>query len=173
MREETLVKNLLQYKRTLEGMLFAMVGDPAVAEDLFQEMAVLMTRKREQADENCKFVAWGRQIAVNLVRDWRKKLARGKVQTLDDDVLESIAGAFEASAESAWDARREALRLCADKLPEKDRLLLRRRYEESVPVEQLAAELSVTRGALDTSLYRLRRALHDCVELRLQQPGMS
>ena len=173
MREETLVKNLLQYKRTLEGMLFAMVGDPAVAEDLFQEMAVLMTRKREQADENCKFVAWGRQIAVNLVRDWRKKLARGKVQTLDDDVLESIAGAFEASAESAWDARREALRLCADKLPEKDRLLLRRRYEESVPVEQLAAELSVTRGALDTSLYRLRRALHDCVEMRLQQPGMS
>src|SRR5678809_625251 len=122
--EETLVKNLLQYKRTLEGMLFAMVGDAAVAEDLFQEMAVLMTRKREQADENCKFVAWGRQIAVNLVRDWRKKLARGKVQTLDDDVLEAVAGAFEASAESAWDARREALRLCSDKLPEKDRLLV-------------------------------------------------
>ncbi len=173
MREETLVKNLLQYKRTLEGMLFAMVGDAAVAEDLFQEMAVLMTRKREQADETCKFVAWGRQIAVNLVRDWRKKLARGKVQTLDDDILEAVAGAFEASAESAWDARREALRLCSDKLPEKDRLLLQRRYEESVPVEQLAAELSVSRGALDTSLYRLRRALHDCVELRLQQPGMS
>ncbi len=173
MREETLVKNLLQFKRTLEGMLFAMVGDSAVAEDLFQEMAVLMTRKREQAEENCKFVAWGRQIAVNLVRDWRKKLARGKVQTLDDDVLESVAASFETSAESAWDARREALRLCSDKLPEKDRLLLRRRYEESVPVEKLAAELSVSRGALDTSLYRLRRTLHDCVEMRLQQPGMS
>jgi len=35
MREETLVKNLLQYQRPLEGMLFAMVGDAAVAEDLF------------------------------------------------------------------------------------------------------------------------------------------
>jgi RNA polymerase sigma-70 factor (ECF subfamily) len=173
MREETLVKNLLQYKRVLEGMLFAMTGDAAAAEDLYQEMAILMTRKRDSADEDCRFVAWGRQIAINLVRDWRKKLARGKVQTLDDDVLEAVAGAFEASAESAWDARREALRLCSDKLPEKDRLLLRRRYEESVPVEQLAAELSVSRGALDTSLYRLRRALHDCVELRLQQPGMS
>ena len=173
MREETLVKNLLQYKRTLEGMLFAMTGDAAVAEDLFQEMAILMTRKRDSADEDCKFVAWGRQIAVNLVRDWRKKLARGKVQTLDDDVLEAIAGTFESSTESAWDARREALRQCSDNLPEKDRLLLRRRYEESVPVEQLAAELSVSRGALDTSLYRLRRTLHDCVEMRLQQPGMS
>ena len=173
MREETLVKNLLQYKRTLEGMLFAMVGDSAVAEDLFQEMAVLMTRKREQADENCKFVAWGRQIALNLVRDWRKKLARGKVQTLDDDVLESVAGAFESSAEEAWDARADALRHCAEKLSEKDRVLLRRRYEEAVPVDQLAQELSLSRGAVDTSLYRLRRALHDCVEMRLQQPGMS
>ena len=173
MREETLVKNLLQYKRVLEGMLFAMTGDAAAAEDLYQEMAILMTRKRDSAGEDCKFVAWGRQIAINLVRDWRKKLARGKVQTLDDDVLESIAGAFESATESAWDARADALRQCAEKLSERDRTLLRRRYEHSVPIEQLAAELSMSRGAVDTSLYRLRRALHDCVEMRLQQPGMS
>src|SRR6185295_5758843 len=177
MREETLVKNLLQYKRVLEGMLFAMTGDAAAAEDLYQEMAILMTRKRDSADEDCKFVAWGRQIALNLVRDWRKKLARGKVQTLDDDVLEAVAGAFESGTESAaesdWDARADALRLCAEKLSERDRTLLRRRYEQSVPIDQLAAELSMSRGAVDTSLYRLRRALHDCVEMRLQQPGLS
>jgi RNA polymerase sigma-70 factor (ECF subfamily) len=173
MREETLVKNLLTYKRVLEGMFHAMVGDAAAAEDLFQEMAVLMTRKREEADEDCKFVAWGRQIAINLVRDWRKKLARGKVQTFDDDVLEAVAGSFEAESEESWDARREALRLCSEQLPEKDRVLLRRRYEESVPVDRLAAERSISRGALDTTLYRLRRALHDCVEMKLQQPGMS
>lgn len=173
MREETLVKNLLQYKRVLEGMLFAMTGDAATAEDLYQEMAILMTRKRDAAEEDCKFVAWGRQIAINLVRDWRKKLARGKVQTLDDDVLEAVAGSFESASESAWDSRAEALRICAEKLSEKDRTLLRRRYEQSVPVEKLAAELSMSRGAVDTSLYRLRRALHDCVEMRLQQPGLS
>jgi RNA polymerase sigma-70 factor, ECF subfamily len=173
MREETLVKNLLQFKRVLEGMLFAMTGDASAAEDLYQEMAILMTRKRESADEDCKFVAWGRQIALNLVRDWRKKLARGKIQTFDDDVLESVAGAFETATDSAWDARADALRHCAEKLSEKDRTLLRRRYEQSVPVDQLAAELSMSRGAVDTSLYRLRRALHDCVEMRLQQPGMS
>ena len=173
MREETLVKNLLQYKRVLEGMLFAMTGDAAAAEDLYQEMANLMTRKRDSAEEECKFIAWGRQIAINLVRDWRKKLARGKIQTLDDDVLEAVAGAFESATEEAWDDRAEALRHCAEKLSEKDRTLLRRRYEQSVPVEKLAAELSLSRGAVDTSLYRLRRALHDCVEMRLQQPGMS
>jgi RNA polymerase sigma-70 factor (ECF subfamily) len=173
MREETLVKNLLQYKRVLEGMLFAMTGDASAAEDLYQEMAILMTRKRDSAGEDCKFVAWGRQIAINLVRDWRKKLARGKIQTLDEDVLEAVAGAFESATEEAWDSRAEALRHCAEKLSERDRTLLRRRYEQSVPIDQLAAELSMSRGAVDTSLYRLRRGLHDCVEMRLQQPGMS
>ena len=63
--------------------------------------------------------------------------------------------------------------MCAEKLSEKDRTLLRRRYEQAVPVDQLATELSMSRGAVYTSLYRLRRALHDCVEMRLQQPGMS
>ena len=173
MREETLVRNLLQYKRVLEGMLFAMTGDAAATEDLYQEMAILMTRKREAVEEDCKFVAWGRQIALNLVRDWRKKLARGKVQTLDDDVLESVTSAFESAAEEAWDTRAEALRLCAEKLSEKDRALLRRRYEQGTPIDQIATELSMSRGAVDTTLYRLRRALHDCVEMRLQQPGMS
>jgi RNA polymerase sigma-70 factor (ECF subfamily) len=173
MREETLVKNLLKYKRVLEGMLLAMTGDPAAAEDLFQDLAILMTRKRESADEDCKFVAWGRRIAVNLVRDHRKRLARRKVQSLDDDVLESVACVFEETEESAWDARRDALRNCADRLPETDRTLLRRRYEESVPVLKIAAERSVTRGAIDTLLYRLRRALHDCVEMKLQEPGRS
>ena len=173
MREETLVRNLLKYKRILEGMLHAMAGDATVAEDLFQEMAILMTRKREAADEDCKFVAWGRQIAINLVRDWRKRAARQKVQTLDDDTLEAVARIFEETDESLWDLRLGALRKCAEKLPERERTILRRRYEEAAPAQRIASEFSLSRGAVDTMLYRLRRALHDCVEMNLQEPGSS
>jgi RNA polymerase sigma-70 factor (ECF subfamily) len=173
MREETLVRNLLQYQRVLEAMITAMVGDPTAAEDLFQELAVLMTRKRESADEDCSFVAWGRRIAVNLVRDHRKRLARQKVQPLDDRALESVARAFEEVGESAWDERLEALRRCADRLPERDRELLRRRYELDEPAARIARDRSTSPGAVDTTLYRLRRSLHQCVELQLQEPGRS
>lgn len=173
MREETLVKNILKYKRVLEGMITAMVGDAAAAEDIFQETAVIMSRKRDEADEDCKFVGWARCIAVNLVRDYRKKKARQKVHLLDDQALESVALVFEQVEEPLWDVRREALRGCTEKLPEKERTVLRRRYEESVPPEALARELSTTRGAIDTLLYRLRRALHDCVEMKLQKLGLS
>ncbi|HZE96739.1 MAG TPA: sigma-70 family RNA polymerase sigma factor [Planctomycetota bacterium] len=173
MREETLVRNLLQYKRVLEAMLIAMVGDRPAAEDLYQEMAILMTRKREGVDEDCRFIAWGRRIAVNLVRDHRKRLARQNLRPLDDEILDSVARVYEEAGESAWEERLDALRRCAGLLPEKDRGLLRRRYELDEPADSIARDLSTSRGAVDNALYRLRKSLHDCVELRLQEPGRS
>jgi len=172
-KEETLVKNIVRYKKVLGGMLTALVGDYSVAEDLFQEMAVIMTRKRETADEDCRFVAWARQIAINVVRDYRKKMARSKVRILEDAALESLALAFEETDEPLWDLRREALQDCAGELPDRERTLLRRRYDEETPIEELAASLSMTRGALDTLLYRVRKALHQCVEGRLRRLGLS
>jgi RNA polymerase sigma-70 factor, ECF subfamily len=162
MREETLVRNLLQHRRVLEAMMAALVGDRAAAEDLTQEMAIVMTRKRESVDDDCPFLAWARRIAVNLVRDHRKRLAR-----------KSVARVFEETGASAWDEHLEALRRCADLLPESDRALLQRRYERDDSVSRIADDLGMKRGAVDTTLYRLRRNLHDCVELRLQEPGRS
>jgi RNA polymerase sigma-70 factor (ECF subfamily) len=173
MREETLVRNLLQYQRVLEAMITAMVGDRTAAEDLFQEMAVLMTRKRESVDEDCRFVAWGRRIAVHLVRDHRKRLARHKVQPLDDRALESVARVFEEAGDSAWEERLEALRRCTDRLLDRERDLIRRRYELDEPAARIARDSSTSPGAIDTTLYRLRRSLHDCVERRLREPGRS
>jgi len=173
MREETLVRNLLQHRRVLEAMMAALVGDRAAAEDLTQELAIVMTRKRESVDDDHPFLPWARRIAVNLVRDHRKRLARQKVQPLDEAALESVARVFEEAGASAWEQHLDALRRCSDLLPESDRILLQRRYERSEPVSRIADDLGVKKGAVDTALYRLRRSLHDCVELRLQEPGRS
>jgi len=171
--EETLVRNLLRHHRVLMGMFIALVGDAAASEDLFQELAILMTRKRETLPEDGPFLAWARGIAVNLVRDHRKRLSRRKVLPLDEAALEEVASAFEGPAQSAWNDRMDALRRCAEQLPERERALLRRRYEEDATPERIAREFDLARGAVDTRLYRLRRSLHDCVELKLQEPGRS
>jgi len=173
MREETLVKNLVRYKGVLSGMLTALAGDPETADDLFQEVAVVMTRKREQADEDCRFVAWARSIALNVVRDFRKKQARRRVRLLDEETLEAVALSFEEVEDAVWDLRRQALRTCAQELPDRDRTVLMRRYEEDVPIEELAEGMDMTRGAMDTWLYRIRKALHQCVGSRLQKSGIS
>ena len=168
MKEETLVRNLLRHKRVLEGMITAMVGDADVAEDLFQEVAMVMTRKREEAEESCRFVAWGKSIAYNVVRDFRKKMARRKVWTIDDSILETVADVFEETEDYVWEERRVALRHCAGNLTEKEKAILRRRYDEGEAIDNLATSYSMSRGALDTMLYRIRKGLHACVEGRLR-----
>lgn len=173
MREETLVTNILRYKKVLTGMLTAMVGDVNAAEDLFQETAVILTRKRAEADEDAPFVAWARAVVLNVVRDYRKKSARRKVRFLADDALESVAAVFEQTDEPLWDVRREALRKCAEGLPDRERAVIRRRYDGEEPIEALAASLGMSRGALDTLLYRIRKALHACVEGRIRGLGLS
>jgi RNA polymerase sigma-70 factor, ECF subfamily len=172
-REETLVTNILRYKNVLTGMITALVGDVNAAEDLFQETAVILTRKREEADEATPFVAWARKIALNVVRDYRKKNARRKVRCFDDDTLEAVAAVFEETEEPLWDVRREALRKCAQSLPEKERSVIRRRYEGEEAIETLAGSLGMSRGAVDTLLYRIRKALHACVEGKIRGLGLS
>lgn len=171
MQEATLVQNVLKYQPVLEGMLTAMVGDVNTAQDLFQEVALVMTRKREEAMEDGPFLAWGRRIALNVVRDFRKKMARRKVRLLGDGAIEQMALAFEETDASVWDDRRLALEGCLDALPERNRDLLRRRYVEAVPTETLATDLSTNRNALDALLFRIRKTLLHCVNSRLQSEG--
>jgi RNA polymerase sigma-70 factor, ECF subfamily len=167
MKEETLVANLLRYRRVIEGMITAMVGDPTAAEDLFQETAVVLARKREQADENAPFVAWARAVAWNVVRDWRKKTARSRVRFVDDAALEAVARVFEDVEQPLWDARRRALEQCAEKLPPRERDVCRRRYRGGEDIDDIAASIGASRGAVDTLLYRIRKALHACIQGKL------
>src|SRR5436309_242474 len=110
MNEEALVQNLIRHRHVIQGMLTALVGDASIAEDLVQEVAIIMTRKRTDLSDDARFVAWGRGIAVNVVRDWRKRQARRPIQFLDDEALDQVAGAFEEQADFLWEDRREALR---------------------------------------------------------------
>ncbi len=165
MREETLVTNIIRHKRVIEGMITALVGDAAVAEDLFQEVAIIMTRKREEAAEDCRFVAWARSIAVNVVRDWRKRLVRHPLQLLDDASLDDVAAEFDRDD---WEERRQALKHCTEELPRRERQVVEMRYGQGEPVADIASTLSMSRGALDTMLYRARKALLMCVEGRLR-----
>ena len=171
MKEETLVRNLIQHQRGLKAMLFAMVGDHNVAEDLFQEAAMVMTRKRPELAEEGNFPAWGRAICFNMVRDHRKKSGRRREHQLDGQSLENIYTAFEKKGAFILEDRKKALALCIEKLEPGHRDLLRKRYEDNVPVEVLAASLSRTRGALDTMLFRIRAVLAECVSRQLTAWG--
>jgi RNA polymerase sigma-70 factor (ECF subfamily) len=170
-KEETLVRNLIQHQRGFKAMIYSMTGDASITDDLFQEAAMVMTRKRAELPEEGNFGAWGRAICFNMVRDHRKKSNRRREHQLDDQSIELLYNAFEKKGSFILEDRKRALSLCVEKMEPQHRELLRKRYDLNVPVEQLASELSRTRSAMDTMLFRLRSVLAECVTRQLSSWG--
>ena len=171
MTETAFVKHLLAYRSVHEAMVLALVGDPHVAEDLYQQAALIMTRKKNAVPDDGRFLPWSRKVIINVVREHRRQKARQRVSLLDERSLEHIAGALERLDEAFLEERRDALRRCLDKMKAPQRKLLHARYEENRSIRDLASESSRSRGAVETMLYRLRRILTACVEQKLGTGG--
>lgn len=169
MEETTFVTQLLKCKGMHEALLLALVSDPHAADDLYQQAAVIMTRKRAELPEDLPFAAWSRAVLVNVVRDFRKMKARQRVQMLDDIALESVAQAFANIEDEVLAERRDALRACLAQLQPDHRQLLHDRYEAERSIEELAQTLDRSRGAVEMLLHRLRKTLAECIERRLRQ----
>ncbi len=102
------------------------------------------TRLRRQADYHSRF------IPVAIARQMEQRLS-------DDDTA---------------DDRLMHLRQCLEQVKDSSRELLRRRYEESLSMKQIAAALSRSAGAVRKELCVVRRQLHDCIQ-RKMKPGST
>ncbi|HVJ68492.1 MAG TPA: hypothetical protein VM510_10930, partial [Caulifigura sp.] len=66
-----------------------------------------------------------------------------------------------------YDRRDSALRACLEKLPQRQREIVIRRYQPNELVEVMAAEMGKTSKALSESLRRIRDTLRRCIERTL------
>lgn len=63
-----------------------------------------------------------------------------------------------------FDARREALAGCLEKLSEKDRDLLTRRFAEGATTQSTSEQVGRSVDAVYKSLAKIRQSLFDCVQ---------
>ena len=103
------------------------------------------TRLRRQADYHSRFVP------VAIARQMEKQLVEGE----------------------ADDQRVLFLRECLAKVKASARELIRRRYEEDLSMNEIAAKVNRTAGAVRKELCLVRQQLHDCVERKLALNDVS
>ena len=90
----------------------------------------------------------------------------------DDELVARLAEASQDDVSSADPALR-ALGVCLEKLPAADRDLVERRYRDKDSVKKLAEGLTRTGASVANSLYRIRRAVLECIRRRLQTEGST
>jgi RNA polymerase sigma-70 factor (ECF subfamily) len=175
MKDAQTVRQLAQELTALQRPLYlyitTLVGHPADAEDILQEVNRLMWEKLDEYQPQTSLAAWACKIAYYEVLTFRKRKAREGFR-FSESTLEQLAPEAERLLE-AEDARTQALRHCLEALPEADRELITRRYLGGLDMHSLARCFSRSEKSLYRSLARIRTVLLGCVQRTLATEMMQ
>ena len=162
---------MTQHQRRIFAYIYTLVPDRYDAEDLLQETSLIICEKFDQFEEGTDFVAWACQIAYWRVRYARQKFARSKV-VFQQELVDALAQTA-ATMHEEFDARHEALALCLQKLPARDRELVLTRYEPGCGVPEAARRSGRSLDAAYKALGRIRKLLFDCVSHQMATEGAA
>jgi RNA polymerase sigma-70 factor (ECF subfamily) len=168
MERDRLVREFQRGRFRLIAYIRALVGDPDLTEDLFQETTVVVLQKLDSFEEGRDLQAWCRGIARNLVLRHRSQ-ARRLVPFTQDRLIDLVDAAFaERPPAEGLEEHRSQLRKCLEQLAAGSREMLDLRYGADLSLRDIAGRLQRTEGAVQVGLSRVRKWLADCVARRLQ-----
>jgi RNA polymerase sigma-70 factor (ECF subfamily) len=163
-------ERLVRNQQRVFRYIVSLVPNRADAEELFQQTCLSLWECWERYDPVLDFFPWACGFAHNHVRNFQRKRQNAQVQ-LQADVLEMLA---ERSQElrQREDDRLAALQDCLAELTERNRRVIESYYGGRT-VQQIADQLPTSPNTVYKLLDRVRKALHDCVLLRLAGGGVS
>ena len=164
---ESFVQSFTRTQRSLYVFILTQTGSTADADDVLQEVNLVILSKAEQFQEGTSFWAWARQIAHFEVLKFRKSRRQDKLR-FSEDFVDTIARESEARSPQV-EARRLALEHCLNKLRERDRELIHLRYRPGHSGKEAAEQLGRPYNAVYQSLMRIRRTLWECTQRRLAE----
>ena len=162
---------LAQRHKTM-AYLISLVGDPHVAEDIFQEIWMKLAAYQKDDIENT--AAWCRAVGKNLVlHHWRDK-GRQKLK-VNSELMKKIDLAFEEDddEDSSHRERKEALQNCMKDLPDYSKNLLDQKYSEGKTFSQIADKMGKSESSLMMTVSRIRRKLQECIEQRIKSGELA
>ena len=166
---EEFVSLLKPAERRVRAFIAAIMLQRADIDEVVQNTLVIAWKKlndfRYKADlPEDEFVRWlcaiARYEALSLLRK-----RDGKALPFNDSLLDQIVD-MQLKDPGYWDQRKEALRICLDKLVASDRALVESVYGGTSVVD-VAKHFGKTRQAIYKSLRAIRRKLQLCIKTRL------
>lgn len=147
--------------------IVTLVANQADAEDILQNVNLVLLRKHNQFEPGTNFVSWSTGIAYFEILKHRmagKRTSPG----LSETTLATLATAVVAES-STLERRNAALPGCIEKLPLQDRAIVNDHYFQGRSWEMIAAALGRTSSSVRHSICRIRRELKRCIDAAVGQ----
>lgn len=152
-----------RHRRTIFRLIRGHIGNSDEALDVFQDCFTSAFKRLDTFDQSRSMRAWLSQIAINKCRDWARRRAVRRfllLQPSPDADTHQVADPAPRPDESAADREEfERLWQAIAELPSslKEPLILR--TIEGMSQSEVAAILHISEKAVETRVYRARRAL--------------
>lgn len=141
----------------------SLLRDPDAAADAVQEIGLRFISRLEGFRGDSQLRTWSLGIAVNVVREMRRRKARdrdrgGEGHSADeDDAPASDRGSVEAAAELS--EQRGALRAVMADLPDRQREAIALRFFEDLSVDETARAMGCAQGTVKATVHQALRSL--------------
>lgn len=151
------------------AFIASLVRDRHHAEDLLQEVAITAVAKFDTYDRDRSFDAWVLGIARLKIMRYFRTAGRDRI-VLSEETVTLLQSEYEELSETR-EARAQHLGDCIEKLPDKARSLLKRRYFRDMAVKDIATDEGRPPNAIGKQLFKIRRKLEDCITRRIKTTG--
>jgi RNA polymerase sigma-70 factor (ECF subfamily) len=159
------IKLLTANQSRVYAYILSLVFDPDQADDVLQQTNTILWEKATEFEMGTNYIAWSFRIAYFQVLAHRKKMQRDRL-IFDDDLLLDIARVADQGDET-FETRQRLMRVCLERLNERQRDIVRRRYSVGANVEKISTDVGRSITAVKQILFRARRNLINCVNVNM------
>ena len=145
-----------------------MIPNFADAEDVLQQANVVLWERFDQFKTGTSFMSWAGRVVYLEAMQYMRKRRQDKNQ-FGDEFLKNVASvALGGEVDERLNARIVALGDCVSKLKPGQLNMLRARYFEDIDISEMERMFNRSAEAIYQTLSRIRRMLHDCINLRVR-----
>lgn len=161
------LRHFTHHEPAVRAFVRRLVPSRADADDILQEVSVVLWNKFSEFRPEGDFRAWAFGVAKFEVLGWLRDKGRDRI-VLNDEVVEKLADE-SAQADEHLGRRREALEHCLGRLPSGERDVVMEAYGSKARIQDLAEREGRTVPGFYQWLYRVRRQLMSCIERRVER----
>ena len=166
---ESFAKLVALHQKSVRACVAVRVNSAHDADDIAQEVFLTAHRRLHELDASQSLGPWLRTVAFFLLKNHLRKLQRSPIHAVEEITLLADNALIQEESDDRDEARMAAMQHCLGKLEEPARNLIRMRYEEDLPVQEIGTRLQRKHSALTMALHRLRQSLRDCVAAQLME----
>ena len=155
----------------VQAYVHSVISNYNDAEDVIQQIAASIAEHYDRYDPNRPFRYWAIGVARNNILEYFKSRSK-KAILFDNHVLDSYTAFYEEDYDPSSDII-PRLKRCIARLPKRSKQIIRLHYFEGMTTVRIATLLDTSSNVIRVTLYRIRKALRECVSRQAEHTATS